>query len=249
MGIEKNKSFFNSLYKNLNKGNIPLKIRFGYKIRAPFYAMLESTIKTYKGRVLGVADHSVCLELGIGLDGLALILAQRGLETIAIDISDEAIKLASQKLPEGTGINLTYMCDNAEQTKFENQSFDLIYGKWILHHLDLERSLNEIKRLLRPQGKAIFLEPLGANPLIYFFRKITPWLRVKDEHPLRGKDLDKLKKMFPQHELDYYHFLFFLAPFVSGQVLERMEKWLIEKFPQLRHLCWQVLIIIKKTRC
>ena len=44
--------------------------------------------------------------------------------------------------------------------------------------------LNEISRILKPNGKLLFIEPLGTNPLINFYRKLTPKSRSKDEHPL-----------------------------------------------------------------
>jgi ubiquinone/menaquinone biosynthesis C-methylase UbiE len=63
---------------------------------------------------------------------------------------------------------------NAEATTFPDNSFDLICGSSILHHLNLDKACAEIRRILRPDGGAVFIEPLGHNPLINMFRKLTP---------------------------------------------------------------------------
>ena len=44
-------------------------------------------------------------------------------------------------------------------------SFDLVCRSGILHHLDIGRAMSEVGRVLRPNGHAVFIEPLGHNPL------------------------------------------------------------------------------------
>ena len=63
-------------------------------------------------------------------------------------------------------------------------SFDIAYGSGILHHLNLNKSLNELKRILKKDGKIIFIEPMATNPFINLYRKFTPNARTSDEHPL-----------------------------------------------------------------
>ena len=41
---------------------------------------------------------------------------------------------------------------------------------------------------LPSKGNLIFIEPLGTNPIINLYRKLTPKSRSKDEHPLINKD-------------------------------------------------------------
>ncbi len=41
-----------------------------------------------------------------------------------------------------------------------------VLGKQILHHLDMTQAVPEIARVLRPGGRAVFLEPLIHNPLL-----------------------------------------------------------------------------------
>jgi len=55
---------------------------------------------------------------------------------------------------------------NAEELKFADDYFDIVCGGAILHHLDLNKALSEIARVLKPDGKAIFVEPLGQILLL-----------------------------------------------------------------------------------
>ena len=69
----------------------------------------------------------------------------------AIDISEEAIEAAKIK-----GNNkIDFKVENCENTKFNSDSFDIIYGVGILHHLNLDRSIKEIERLVKRDGNII----------------------------------------------------------------------------------------------
>ena len=80
-----------------------------------------------------------------------------------------------------------------------------------VHHLDIERAFESIKRVLTPGGRCVFLEPLHHNPLINYFRKITPSLRSIDEHPLNMKDLNKICSFFENVKLSFHVFTVLLA--------------------------------------
>src|SRR3546814_1101008 len=77
---------------------------------------------------------------------------------------------------------------NAEAMTFPDDSFDLVFGSGIIHHLDIDRAFGEIARVLRPGGRAVFIEPLGLNPAIELYRRFTPSARTPDEHPLLRRD-------------------------------------------------------------
>src|SRR3546814_19128134 len=104
-------------------------------------------------------------------------------------ISDWSSDVCSSDLATETGLHATFSVDNAEQTSFPDASFDRIGGSGILHHLDLDRAYAEIARLLKPGGRAVFLEPLGHNPLLTAYRDRTPRMRTEDKnHPLRNEE-------------------------------------------------------------
>ena len=89
------------------------------------------------------------------------------------------------------------MVADAHHTGFPDGAFDLIRGNSILHHLELEPALRELRRILAPGGRAVFVEPLAHNPLLRLGRALTPMARTEDEHPFTAADWDTCAAVFP----------------------------------------------------
>lgn len=124
-------------------------------------------------------------------------MAKKGACVTGIDISSRRVSEANSLIErENLKANATVIKMNAENLEFPDESFDLVVGMAILHHLDLELVLPEISRVLKENGEAIFLEPLGGNPIINYYRKRTPDLRTPDEHPLVEKDFEIIYTYF-----------------------------------------------------
>ena len=73
----------------------------------------------------------------------------------------------------------------------------MIRGNSILHHLELEPALRELRRILAPGGRAVFVEPLAHNPLLRLGRALTPMARTEDEHPFTSADWATCRPVFP----------------------------------------------------
>ncbi|MEE9407390.1 MAG: class I SAM-dependent methyltransferase [Polaribacter sp.] len=99
---------------------------------------------------------------------------------------------------------------DANDLTFEDESFDIVFGGAILHHLDVEKSIGHIYRVLKPGGKVVFLEPLNMNPLYKIYRKLNPQERTPDEHALVSKDFKIIREKFT---FDHYFFDFFTVVF------------------------------------
>ena len=136
------------------------------------------------------------LELGCGLHNHAMPLAERGVEVCAIDISPVAVAEMGRRVADaGLAHLVTTQVMNAEELAFPADSFDLVVGTGILHHLDLSLVYPQLARVLRPGGVAAFVEPLGRNPLINLYRSLTPGMRTPDEHPLVESDFQLARLM------------------------------------------------------
>ena len=68
--------------------------------------------------------------------------------------------------------------------------------------MQIEKCLDEIHRILKSKGNLIFIEPLGTNPIINLYRKLTPKSRSKDEHPLINKDFKYISKNLLKQKLN-----------------------------------------------
>jgi SAM-dependent methyltransferase len=127
---------------------------------------------------------------GCGEGNEARWLLARGAASVrGFDISEAEIGRAqSVALERGYADLVEFRAADAHHTPYPDHSFDLIVGIAILHHLDLDVALGEIRRLLRPGGRAVFREPLAHNPLLRLGRVITPVARTRDEHPFTVAD-------------------------------------------------------------
>jgi SAM-dependent methyltransferase len=109
------------------------------------------------------------LEIGSGTGYFALNLAQQGLveRVIATDISPGMLATLSETAGR-LGLPLRTQVTDAETLPFENESFDLVFGHAVLHHLpDLDAALGEFRRVLRPGGTIAFCgEPSRYGDLL-----------------------------------------------------------------------------------
>jgi len=107
-----------------------------------------------KGRSFGDA-----LEIGSGTGYFSLNLVQLGVieRLTATDISPGMLdRLAGTA--EALGLeDVTTVVTEAEVLPFEDESFDLVLGHAVLHHIpDLDKAFAEFRRVLRPGGMIAF---------------------------------------------------------------------------------------------
>jgi SAM-dependent methyltransferase len=116
--------------------------------------------------------YARALEIGAGTGYFSLNLLRSGVvrEAVATDISPGMLhKLEHSAAELGLAVE-TAACDAAE-LPLEDDSFDLVFGHAVLHHLpDLERAFREFLRVLRPGGVVAFCgEPS------YYGDRIAAW--------------------------------------------------------------------------
>lgn len=169
-------------------------------------------------REAGARRSPRILEYGSGIGGFSgLMLAEHGFASVGVDISPASVAAAQAHADaEFPGLGLEYRVMNCEALDLDDDSFDLVCGNGILHHLVLDRAYHEVARVTAPDGCAVFSEPLGHNPLINLYRRRTPEQRTDDEHPLRVDDLRLARRYFGDVEVHYFHLFDLLAlPFMG----------------------------------
>ena len=108
---------------------------------------------------------------------------------------------------------------DAHDLQFEDGIFDFVFGDAILHHLNMAPALDEIFRVLKPNGKILFVEPLDINPVGKLVRSLTKKARTSDEQPLRLCDIAEIKKRF-ETQFFYEEFLSVPCGILSGMIFE-----------------------------
>jgi ubiquinone/menaquinone biosynthesis C-methylase UbiE len=176
-------------------------------------------------------DGKVVLDYGCGPGYLTKHLINRGAVFVTgIDVSDAEIEQARERaVKNGIEDRSRFLVADAHATEFPDDSFDVIVGDSILHHLELRKALLEIRRILRPGGRAVFLEPLWHNPLLRLGRALTPSARTPDEHPLTVSDWELCAEIFPEFEHEEREL--FTIPLMPLNLLlpVRAQKWLARR--------------------
>lgn len=179
----------------------------------PAAAYRTSSIEDMMGNICGLK----ILDLGAGDGWNTMRMLEKGAYVYAVDISSESIQHINHKAAAYTEQNMYYgFVMDASKMIFDNNTFDIVVGHGILHHiLNYEELIPEILRVLKPGGRAFFNEPLGINPFINLYRILTPKSRTVDERPLSYKDILLIKKIAPSLKCHFYEFLTLLSkPFI-----------------------------------
>ena len=113
------------------------------------------------------------LEVGIGTGAIAEKVAENVGPLIGIDISKEMISNINHP-------NITAMIGDAHKLEFDNNTFDLIYMRNVIHYIDNpDLALSEIYRCLKPGGYFLFSQVVPPDDSI---SEEYDWLVGRDIH-------------------------------------------------------------------
>ncbi|MEQ9010611.1 methyltransferase domain-containing protein [Algiphilus sp.] len=138
------------------------------------------------------------LDMGctVGHSTLPWVDAYPESEVFGIDVGAPVLRYAHARA-EALGKRVHYSQQNAEQTDFEDESFDLIVSQILVHETSskaIKNIMKECHRLLRPGGKMVHLEtPPYAAMNDAFEEFIMDWDTYYNNEPFWG----------PSHEIDY----------------------------------------------
>jgi SAM-dependent methyltransferase len=119
--------------------------------------------------VLNIEKPKLILDYGCGGGWLSILLHKWGFKFVGMDISRNMVRNAKIVCHEADFV----VCD-AMRLPFRNNIFDYIIGISILHHLDLKRATDELKRVSVYRSAFLFMEPSLLNPLSAFGRRVFP---------------------------------------------------------------------------
>jgi ubiquinone/menaquinone biosynthesis C-methylase UbiE len=220
-----------------------------------FYSAIRYGFDLYEGRVTEQSRDRRVLEYGCGTGSLAFGLTAAADEVIGIDISDVAIEHARREATRRGLKNALFVVDNAEAMQLPDKHVDVVVGSGIVHHLDIPKSMAEVRRVLRKGGVAIFAEPLAHNPALEWYRRRTPELRSPDEHPLTVKDLRSMAQGFASIKVTYFGLVAPVLGLISRQPksdapLTRLVWWFDRALcavPGLNRYAWYCLIELRNA--
>jgi SAM-dependent methyltransferase len=163
------------------------------------------------------------LEIGAGTGYFSLNMLQAGVvaEATCTDISPGMVATCAANA-ERLGLTVRATRADAESLPFADQSFDLVLGHAVLHHLpNLRRAFTEFHRVLRPGGRIVFagepsrvgdriasLPKRGANALAPMWRRLIG----ASPAPAPGSDAGTTGSHPHDHDLERFVDIHAFAP-------------------------------------
>jgi len=150
----------------------------------------------YQGNIPRAIDEIInvngldVLDLGAGTGRLTLTLAPRVRSIRAFDVSEEMLRVCRERLVTSKLSNWDVDVADHRHLPVPDHSADLVVSGWSVAYLavwypetwrdELEKWMNEMKRVLKPNGKIILFESLGTGngtpiPLEHL-KNYYPWL-------------------------------------------------------------------------
>jgi SAM-dependent methyltransferase len=183
------------------------------------------------------------LELGCGTGEFTRRVVPAGARVVALDLSGDLLAKARAKI----GAAARFVRASAHVLPFADASFDVVYGCSVLHHLDVEVALREVRRVLRPGGRLVFSEPNLVNPQVFLMFKVArlkPHYGVSpDEMAFTRRAISRVLRAigFSRFEVTNFDFV---HPGIPGALLPVLEPVLerLERVPVVRALSGSMLI-------
>lgn len=191
-----------------------------------------------------ITPEQKVLELGCGEGYFTKEIIKSNATVVAIDISPDLLNKARQNI---TDSNVKFVEENAYAMSFKDGEFDGVVGSSVLHHLDIERAISEIYRVLLPGGVMAFTEPNMMNPQIALQKNI-PWLKRKlgdspDETAFFRWKITKLLKKYKFKNIEVIPFDF-LHPAVPKKLIKTISGVgkAVEKTPVMKEIAGSLFI-------
>jgi ubiquinone/menaquinone biosynthesis C-methylase UbiE len=184
------------------------------------------------------------LELGCGAGYFTQELARSRADVVAIDVSPELMEIARGNC---SAPNVRYEIENACELSYGDAVFDSVVGSSVLHHLEIEKALRDVYRVLKPAGTIFFTEPNMLNPQIVVQKNI-PWIKRKlgdspDETALFRWPLRRLLQQTGYRDIRIDPFDF-LHPKTPVPLINRVNQFgrFLEKMPVISEFAGSLYI-------
>lgn len=177
-------------------------------------------------------------------------------EYTGIDLSEEMLNVARERYG-----NVNLICGDCEDMPIKDESFDLVIGRGILHHLpNPMKGVSEIKRVLKKGGSVVICDTT-QNPILALLRKISKKTGhfSKTHKAFRKKELESFFRKADLKITCVVPWGFIAYPFAFPDIIEFkfMPLWLfrilvkidliIAKIPLINNLSWQEIVVAGKT--
>ena len=186
-------------------GPVTEKVNRSSEQNWPVRLFSKSVLKQRKFRevtgMLGAVNDLRCLDIGGDNGVISYLLRQRGGCWSSADLDERSVHAIRQLVGDSV-----YQLDGA-QTPFPESEFDRVAVVDYLEHIQDDKAfVQELHRILRPGGIAIFNVPLARNDLMRFIRLKLGQTDEKHGHVRPGYTIQSLMQLLEGgYTLETYH--------------------------------------------
>ena len=188
-----------------------MSFREKYARIARHYETLERPLDRFfcplRRRAISFIEGKEVLEVGVGV-GKTLKYYPGEVELCGIDAVPEALEIAERKAQE-LGLKACFREASLESLPFPDGSFDTVVSSFVFCTVpDPERGMEEIRRVLKPGGRALFLEHTRSDSKLVDYLFLWPMKLILkpllDDDPLRETHKLVRKYFEVEHEESHY---------------------------------------------
>jgi SAM-dependent methyltransferase len=212
--------------------------------------------------LIGEVNGRNVLDIGCGNGTLSVYLAKMGGKVTAIDNSLSAIR-NTRALAKANRVDSSIEAHrlDVKELKTLGKSFDVLVGKFILHHIEPFDIFSEILfDATTKGGRGIFFENNSRNPILMFLRTFLagrfgiPKYGDSEEYPFQSREIEMLKQRFDRVSVHYPAFMFFglMGPYLlKGKkklwgFSNKIDQWIYRHFPAFRKYSYIQILEVQK---
>ncbi|WBF44601.1 class I SAM-dependent methyltransferase [Serratia rubidaea] len=131
------------------------------------------------GQLLAAYPQARVLDLGCGAGHASFTAAAQVAQVVAYDLSAQMLAVVAQAAQARGLDNIQTQQGMAETLPFADGEFDLVISRYSAHHWhDVGLALREVKRVLKPGGRAIMMDVVSpGHPLLDIYLQTVEALR------------------------------------------------------------------------